>query len=231
MTACSGARRLLLLCLAQLYGAAVPAPRLCAQTSTPAHAESTQQATTHATTQIRESKPKPVIPRTPAGDALRAWIVAFNSADTMRICAYPRQYEPDVVLGDERGFREQTGGFDLRAIERSTSRHIEYIVRERKSPMTAYGVLDVSGVAPIRVTARRMQPLGPNVSAAATRLDGATRTRTVATVAALLNTFYVSRRSRRARPTGSPSRAYAARTAFMEMGSPSRCGSTMTWPS
>ena len=58
--------------------------------------------------------------------------------------------------------------------------------------MTAYGVIDVSADAPHRVAARRFQPLGANVSAAALRLDAATRARTIAAAAAMLDTFYVS---------------------------------------
>ena len=65
-------------------------------------------------------------------------------------------------------------------------------MRERESPMTAYGVIDVSATEPHRVNTRRFQPLRPNVTAAALRLDAATRARTVAATAALLDTFYVS---------------------------------------
>jgi len=186
------ASRLKVLCLGPLLGVAVPAPQAGAQASTSARVVARAPATTRLTTRLSASEAEPSIPRTPAGDALRAWIEAFNSADTVRLGAYASHYEPDVVVGDELGFREQTGGFDLLSIERSNLRHVEFIVRERKSPMTAYGVLDVSAAEPVRVTARRFQPLGPNVAAAALRLDAAARTRTVATVAALLDTFYVS---------------------------------------
>ena len=145
-----------------------------------------------APTRVRAVRAEPAIPRTPAGDALRAWIEAFNSADSVRLGDYARRYEADVVIGDELGFREQTGGFDLVAFERSSPRHIEFVMRERKSPMTAYGVIDVSVAEPVRVTARRFQPLGPNVVAADLRVDAPWRARTLATVAALLDTFYVS---------------------------------------
>lgn len=135
---------------------------------------------------------EPPIPRTPAGSALRAWIEAFNSADTTRLREYAATFEPAVVVADELGFRTQTGGFELRSIERSDERHIEFIVRERNSPMTAFGVIDVSADTPSRVTARRFQPLGPNVTSAVLRLDAAARTHAVAAAAALLDTFYVA---------------------------------------
>jgi hypothetical protein len=131
------------------------------------------------------------IPNTPAGTALRAWLDAFNSADTARLRAYARQYQPDLAVDGEIGFHEQTGGFDLIGIERSEPRHLEFMVRERKSPMTAYGVIDVSATTPARVKTRTLQAIGPNASAAALRIDAAERARAVAGAAALLDTFYV----------------------------------------
>ena len=179
-------------CLAPLLGAAVTTPQAAAQASTHVRVVASAPPAARLTTRVRASEVEPAIPRTPAGDALRAWIEAFNSADAVRPGAYARRYEPEVVIGDELAFREQTGGFDLLAIERSTLRHVAFIVRERRSPMTAYGVIVVPAVDPVRVTARRVQPLGPNITAAALRLDAATQARTLATVAALLDTFYVS---------------------------------------
>ncbi|MGH7604535.1 MAG: hypothetical protein ACRENK_11135 [Gemmatimonadaceae bacterium] len=57
------------------------------------------------------------IPKTPAGEALRTWLDAFNSGDTARLGAYSRRFQPDLTVEDELGFREQTGGFDLLSIE------------------------------------------------------------------------------------------------------------------
>jgi hypothetical protein len=131
------------------------------------------------------------IPKTPAGDAFRAWLDAFNSGDSTLLGAYQRRFEPDLTVSDELGFREQTGGFDLLSIEQSEPRHLEFTVREHNSPTTAYGVLEVSTADPMRVTTRRLQAMGPNASAAALRIDAVARARAVAGAAALLDTFYV----------------------------------------
>lgn len=131
------------------------------------------------------------IPKTPAGEALRAWLDAFNSGDTTLLGAYQRRFEPDLTVSDELSFREQTGGFDLLTIERSEPRHLEFTVRERNSPMTAFGVLDVSSAEPLRVKSRDLQAMGPNASPAALRIDAQARARAVAGAAALLDTFYV----------------------------------------
>jgi hypothetical protein len=131
------------------------------------------------------------IPKTPAGEVLRAWLDAFNSGDTALLGAYQRRYEPEITVSDELGFREQTGGFELLTIERSEPRHLEFTVRERSSPMTAFGVLDVSSSEPVRVKTRDLQAMGPNVSPAALSIDAGARARAVAGAAALLDTFYV----------------------------------------
>jgi hypothetical protein len=131
------------------------------------------------------------IPTTPAGDAFRAWLDAFNSGDSARVGAYSRRYEPDMDVADEMDFREHTGGFDLLSVEHSDPRHAEFVIRERKSPMTAYGVVDMSPTDSGRIAKRRLQAMGPNVSVAALHIDAASRARAVAGAAALLDTFYV----------------------------------------
>jgi retinol-binding protein 3 len=182
--------RLHVFCIATLLTVGLPT-QAGAQERTNARVAATALDSTRSTTRPTASVAEPAIPRTPAGDALRAWIEAFNSADSARLVRYAQRFESGVVVGDELGFREQTGGFDLLQIERSYRRRIEFIVRERKSAMSAYGVIDVSAAEPFRVTARRFQPLGPNVTAAALRLTAAARAHAVAAVAALLDTFYV----------------------------------------
>lgn len=132
-----------------------------------------------------------VIPKTPAGEALRAWLDAFNSADSARIGDYARRLQPEITLDDELEFRDQTGGFDLLSIERNEPRHLEFTVRERKSPVTAYGVIEVSATDPLRVTKRDMRAMGPNGTPALVRIDAAGRARVVAGATALLDTFYV----------------------------------------
>ena len=135
----------------------------------------------------------PPIPATPAGKALGAWLDAFNSGDSTRLDAYFRNFEPDGSAQDELPFRARTGGFDLLTVERSEPRHLEFTVGERASTTTAYGVIEVAAnVSPPRVTARNLAVLGPNASAAAMRIDAATRARVVESVSARLDSFYVT---------------------------------------
>jgi hypothetical protein len=133
----------------------------------------------------------PSIPATPAGTALRQWLDAFNSGDSTRLAAYFRKYQPTGSADDELHFREQTGGFELLSIERNEPRHIEFTVKERKSPMVGYGVLDVAPTPPLRVTDRMLQAIGPNATSASVRIDASTRARVIAGAIAQLDSFYV----------------------------------------
>jgi hypothetical protein len=120
---------------------------------------------------LRAQTPAPAIPDTPAGRVLRAWLDAFNSGDTARMDAYYRQYQPERSAQSELRFREEVGAFDLLTIERSEPRRLEFTLKERNGPRTAYGVIEVSNAEPPRVTAFPIAPIGPNGDVAHRRGD------------------------------------------------------------
>src|SRR5436853_7652135 len=68
------------------------------------------------------------IPDTPAGHTLQAWLDAFNSGDRAKIQTYLAKYEPAKPLDGTIAFRNQTGGFELLAIDKSERSHIEFRV-------------------------------------------------------------------------------------------------------
>ncbi|MEO8622588.1 MAG: hypothetical protein ABI625_16065, partial [bacterium] len=131
--------------------------------------------------------PLSAIPKTLAGDALRAWFDAFNSGDSTRIALFLRTYGSDLPVDAQLGFRRRTGGFDLLSIERSEPRHIEFFVRERGGITTAVGELDLPTTGTPRIVGPALQPLGPNVPLASTRIDAATRARVIDAAAAVLD--------------------------------------------
>lgn len=155
------------------------------------------------------------IPATPAGAALRTWLDAFNSGDSARFGAYLRRYEPDLEVAPMMGFREATGGFDLVSVERSAPREIEFVVRERKSPMTGYGVLTLADGDTPRVR-RQVRAMGPGVSASDLRIDAAARRRAIEGALALLDSFYVFPEV--AKRAGDTLRARLARGAYERYG-------------
>lgn len=90
--------------------------------------------------------PDPVIPATPAGTVLKAWLDAFNSGDHARLVSYLAKYEPDHkdAADSLMNFRDQTGGFALVSIEKSEPLHLEATVKEREGSNFALLKLDVS---------------------------------------------------------------------------------------
>jgi hypothetical protein len=141
--------------------------------------------------QTNGTQSTPGVPRTPAGNELRAWLDAYNGGDSSQIARYIRVHQPAQIMRDAFVFRPMTGGFDLLTIERSEPRHIEFLIRNRSDAMVGYGVLDVSAAEPPRATDLALQPLGPGGSPADLRIEASVRTRVVERTAALLDSFYV----------------------------------------
>jgi hypothetical protein len=135
----------------------------------------------------------PAIPDTPAGHILQAWLDAFNSGDRARIQSYFAKYDPAKSADEELAFREQTGGFELVAIDRSERLHIEFLVKEKAGPTTALGKIDVKDAEPAQVANFGLRAIPPGMTAADMHLtiDAATRARVIDGAVANLNEFYV----------------------------------------
>jgi len=133
----------------------------------------------------------PAIPDTPAGHTLQAWLDAFNSGDRARIEACIAKYKPPMPLEQTMNFRIQTGGFDLLGTDKSDPRHIEFRVKERNSPTTAFGRLDVKDGDPAEITSFNIRALPPGTTAADMKIDSAEQARVIDGVIANLNEYYV----------------------------------------
>src|SRR5215472_7948781 len=109
------------------------------------------------------SAQSPTIPDTPAGHTLQAWLDAFNSGDRVRIQSYLAKYDPTRSVDETVGFREQTGGFELRGVDKSERLHIEFRVKERASPTVGVGRMDVKDVEPAEIVHFSVRALPPGV--------------------------------------------------------------------
>ena len=135
----------------------------------------------------------PVIPDTPAGHTLHAWLDAFNSGDRARIQAYVATYDPTQSADGTVSFRERTGGFDLLGVDKGDRLHIEFRVKERASPTVAVGKLEVKDADPAGVVHFSLRAIPPGMTAAdmSMKIDPATRARVIDGAVASLNEFYV----------------------------------------
>jgi retinol-binding protein 3 len=133
----------------------------------------------------------PAIPNTPAGAVLKAWLDAVNSADSLRLDAYYKKYQPEISAATQMAFVRDVGGFDLLTVERSEPRHLEVLLKERNSGQrTAFGMIELSGTEPTRVSFP-LQGLGPNVMATSLRIDAAGRAKVIDGAIAQLDEYYV----------------------------------------
>src|SRR5881398_3905551 len=135
----------------------------------------------------------PVIPNTPAGHTLHAWLDAFNSGDRARIQAYVATYDPTQSADGTVAFRERSGGFDLLGVDKGDRLHIEFRVKERASPTVAVGKLEVKDGDPAGVVHFSLLAIPPGMTAAdmSLKIDPATRARVIDGAVASLNEFYV----------------------------------------
>lgn len=85
------------------------------------------------------------IPDTPAGRQFSRWLDAFNAADRERLRRFmERDFPTDpMTLDEELAFRNQSGGFDLRKIEETTSIRLSGVIQGRDTGNYARFVLEV----------------------------------------------------------------------------------------
>lgn len=134
---------------------------------------------------------QPTFPDTPAGRTLQAWFEAFNSGDRARMDAYLKKFDPERSIDNQMNFRNQTGGFDLLGLDKSERTHIEFRVKEKSGPTTAFGRLDVKDADPAVVVSFGIRAAPAGVTQANFIIDGAERQRVIDGAAAMLNEFYV----------------------------------------
>jgi CubicO group peptidase (beta-lactamase class C family) len=90
------------------------------------------------------------LPDTPAAHQLSAWLVAFDSGDRATLLAFLQKNFPAraAEIDDEMGFREQTGGFDLKKAGDCSVTKCTAMLQERDSDQFARLVVDVDPAEP-----------------------------------------------------------------------------------
>src|SRR5579863_8821743 len=132
-----------------------------------------------------------VVPDTPAGKTLRAWLDAFNSGDRAKIDAYVKTIDHQQNVDGMVSFRAMTGGFELLSIESSDQLRIRFMVKEKESETRAIGSITVKDGQPPTVESFGLRALPPGVQPVDVTLDSALRKATIDGVASALTDFYV----------------------------------------
>jgi hypothetical protein len=138
------------------------------------------------------AKPE-LIPATPAGTTLRAWLAAFNAGDEPSLQAFVARYKGPQSAGELVVFRKETGGFELLGIEKSDPHAIRFLVKENAGPTQAVGWLKVKAADPAEIESFTLLAVPPGMTAAdmSITVDAATRTRVIDAAVAKLAEYYV----------------------------------------
>jgi len=131
------------------------------------------------------------VPDTPAGHTLQAFLDAFDSGDHDKIAAYVKQYDPENNADGLTSFSNQTGGFTLTSIEKSTPDKLTFLVHGRGDNIDAYGVLQLASTTPPQVKrlSIRALPLGAKLDDI--QLDATTRQKAIDAISTKLTEYYV----------------------------------------
>jgi D-alanyl-D-alanine carboxypeptidase len=94
------------------------------------------------------------IPKTSAGEQFSAWMAAFNSGGKDQIEKFRSHFSKpeDHKVEGALGFRQQTGGFDLKKIEESGATKLTGLLQEHDSDQFARFSIEVEAAEPHHVT-------------------------------------------------------------------------------
>ena len=95
------------------------------------------------------------LPDTPSGNQLKAWLAAFNAADAEKYKEFVKANFPSRAqrADQDLGFREATGGLDVKKIEESTPTKTVVLMQERLSDQMGRLTLEVEAAEPHKITA------------------------------------------------------------------------------
>ena len=98
-------------------------------------------------------------PDTPAGNQAKAWLESFNAGDAEKHKEFLRKNAPTRLDRAERemGFRETTGGFDIKKVEESAPTKIVALVQERASDQFARLTVEVDATEQHQITRFALQ--------------------------------------------------------------------------
>ncbi|HKN75628.1 MAG TPA: serine hydrolase domain-containing protein [Candidatus Acidoferrum sp.] len=113
------------------------------------------------------------LPKTPPGEQFSAWLSAFNSGERAELEKFRNHFDKpeDHKVEGMLGFRQQTGGFELRKIEESSATKLTGLVQERDSDQFARFTMEVEPAAPFHVTHLDLRAVGRPAEFALARLS------------------------------------------------------------
>jgi hypothetical protein len=131
------------------------------------------------------------IPDTPAGKTLQVWLEALNSGDRAKMEDYIHRFDPHKKVEEMMRFHDQTGGFDLIAIDSSEPLLIVFRVKEKQSSTVGIGTLELKDARTGAVGSFSVLAVPPGSTIDNVQLDAAYRQRIIDSTSKNLKELYV----------------------------------------
>lgn len=133
----------------------------------------------------------PVVPDTPAGGTLVAFLDAFNSGDRIKLNNYVKMYDTSASVDELADFGSQVGKFSLLSILDSKPDFISFLAKESVDDREVFGTIVLKTTTPPKVKDWTVRLLPPGASIHNVPLDAAARKRIVDAIVTKLTDFYV----------------------------------------
>ena len=132
-----------------------------------------------------------LVPATPAGHALGAWLDAFNSADRAREESFIKTHAWETNLDDLASWRAQTGGYDLLEIYSNDRTSVFFRVKSRTNGGEEVGRVTVTATEPFAVKELGTWRIPTGAKVDVVKLVATARTKVIDSAAAAFDSFYV----------------------------------------
>jgi hypothetical protein len=131
------------------------------------------------------------VPQSAAGEVLKEWLSAFNSADRAAISDYLKKFDPSETADGVLSLRSQTGPFDLAAIERSEPLRISFRVKQQKGGGLGFGSIRLKESEPHVIDAFTLIPIPADAIIDETPLNDESRQAAIQSINSSIEEFYV----------------------------------------
>lgn len=139
-----------------------------------------------------------VVPDTPAGHALSAFLEAVNSGDRARQESFLAAWPSKLSVEDVEEWRTSSGGYDLLEVRSSDPTNVYFRIRQRSRDVEEAGRLQVSADSPVSLKMVNAWRMPPGAKYDPITLDDAARAKVIESAAALLEHFHIDAKTGKA---------------------------------
>ena len=130
------------------------------------------------------------VPKTPAGQALSAFLEAVNSGDRAIEESFLSAWPSKLTVDDIEEWKKVSGGYDLLEVRSSDPTNVFFRIRQKARAVEEAGRLQVSEEAPVSLRMVNAWRMPPGATFDPITLDDAARARVVESAAGILEQFH-----------------------------------------